>query len=148
ERARVAGPGGEDGAHRRGARAPGGQVAVDVVGEGGDGDGLGAVVGHHHRVGEVAPRLGAAERVGRLLHGDDRQHVGDGDRGVVAGGGLVAALVLRGGRHRVGLGGARWPGEGGCERARVGGPGGQDGADGGAARRVGPGGEVAVDVVG
>src|SRR5437660_477642 len=38
EGAGVAGPGGEHGAHRRGARAPGGQVAVDVVGEGGDGD--------------------------------------------------------------------------------------------------------------
>ena len=112
----------------------------------------GVGVGDHEVEGEGAPRLGPGEGRGVLDDLDLGRVAGDGDHGVVVVGDHDACRVGGGDGDDVGLAVAGVAGERRRERAGVGvartGAGLEDRADGGGAGGVGPGGEVAVDVVG
>ena len=85
--------------------APAVEVAVDVVGEGGDGDRLEAGVGDGHVEGEGATGGGQGGGPGVLDHHDGGGNVGEGDGGVVVVGDLGAVVVAGPDGDDVGLAG-------------------------------------------
>ncbi len=130
----------------QGRQATGADVAKLIVNDAGDGHVVHqAGVLDDDGVDHIRARLVYRVRVRRLGDADGGGHVGDGDGGVVAVGGIVAFVVGSVGGDGVCFKVARVAGDGGGEGAGVNAAIGRNGAAGGAGAEAV---EVAVDVVG